>query len=62
MTKTPGRPSDSRRRPALQIVVAVIVLAVLVLMFGVVGLIKTVLFGVVLGVVIGLVLRFVRRR
>ena len=62
MTKTPGRASDSRRWSTRQIVVVVIVLAVLVLMFGVVGLVKTVLFGIVLGVVIGLVLRFVRRK
>jgi Na+/H+ antiporter NhaC len=62
MTTTPGRSSESRRWSARQIVVAVIVLAVLVLMFGVVGLVKTVLFGIVLGVVIGLVLRFVRRK
>jgi hypothetical protein len=43
-------------------VVAVVVVAVLILMFGVVGLVKTILFGVVLGLVIGLVLRFARRR
>jgi hypothetical protein len=43
-------------------VVAVVVLAALVLMFGVAGLVKTVLFGAVLGLVIGLVLRFARRR
>ena len=62
MTKTPGRSSASRRWSAPQIAVAVIVLAVLVLLFGVVGLVKTVLFGIVLGVVIGLVLRYVRRK
>jgi hypothetical protein len=62
MMKTPGRSSASRRWSALQIVVAVLVLAVLVLMFGVVGLVKTVLFGIVLGLVIGLVLRFARRK
>jgi hypothetical protein len=62
MTTTPGRSSDSRRWPARQIVIAVVVLAVLVLMFGVVGLVKTVLFGIVLGLVIGLALRFVHRK